>query len=418
MSSAEGVVLVIGCGARPYREYLLASAGHRHPLWLFNGTEPTWQERYITGATVLDTQDQDAVLAEARALHATTPVLGVVSWDEALIVAAAHVADELGVPGPGISAIEGCRDKWFSRRTLTAAGVAQPDFGFVHDEDQAVRVAERIGFPVVVKPRGGGASIGVSLAEDAGAVRKAFHTAEDASFDGSPAYMGGALVEEYLSGPEISVDGAVVDGEYTPMFVARKTVGMHPYFEELGHLVSSADELLADPALCSTLARAHSAIDFRYGITHTELKLTERGPVIVEINGRLGGDLIPLLAKFATGVDPGAAAVDVALGMRPHLPHEAEPRWVGVRFGYPKQDCVVESVSVPGSLRDNGILAADALVEPGARLRLPPAAFISRHAYVICAGADPEDCEAVLDKAMAQVRLTAHPLLPAVAAGG
>lgn len=168
------------------------------------------------------------------------------------------------------------------------------------------------------------------------------------------------------------MDGAVVDGEYTPMFVARKTVGMHPYFEELGHLVSSADELLADPALRSTLARAHGAIDFRYGITHTELKLTERGPVIVEVNGRLGGDLIPLLAKFATGVDPGAAAVDVALGMRPHLPHEAEPRWVGVRFGYPKQDCVVESVSVPDSLRNNGILAADRLVEPGARLRLPP----------------------------------------------
>ncbi|MFD5248942.1 ATP-grasp domain-containing protein [Amycolatopsis sp. NPDC058340] len=418
MSSAEGVVLVIGCGMRPYREYLLASAGHRHPLWLFNGSEPTWQERYITGATVLDTQDQDAVLAAARALHATTPVLGVVSWDEALIVAAAHVADELGVPGAGVSAIEGCRDKWFSRRTLTAAGVAQPDFGFVHDDDQAVRVAERIGYPVVVKPRGGGASIGVSLAEDAEAVRKAFRTAEDASFGGSPAYKGGALVEEYLSGPEISVDGAVVDGEYTPMFVAHKTVGMHPYFEELGHLVSSADELLADPALRSTLARAHGAIDFRYGITHTELKLTARGPVIVEINGRLGGDLIPLLAKFATGIDPGAAAVDVALGMRPHIPHEAEPRWVGVRFGYPKQDCVVESVSVPESLRNNGILAADVLVEPGSRLRLPPAEFISRHAYVICAGVDPGDCEAVLDKAMAQVRLTAHPLLPSVAAGG
>jgi biotin carboxylase len=418
MSSAEGVVLVIGCGMRPYREYLLASAGARHPLWLFTTTEPAWQEPYISGGTVLDLEDRDAVLAAARELDVTTPVLGVVSWDETLIVTAAHVADELGVPGAGISAIEGCRDKWLNRRVLTAAGVAQPDFDFVHSDDQAVRAAERIGYPVVVKPRGGGASIGVSLAGDAEAVRNAFRVAEDASFGGAPAYRGGALVEEYLTGPEISVDGAVVDGEYTPLFVAHKTVGMHPYFEELGHLVGSADELLAGPGLRSTLARAHSAIDFRYGITHTELKLTGRGPVIVEINGRLGGDLIPLLARFATGVDPGAAAVDVALGKRPEIPRDAEPRWVGVRFGYPKQDCVVESVSVPEPLPGNGILAADALVEPGSRMRLPPAEFISRHAYVICAGSDPDDCHVVLDKALSQVRLTAHPLLPSVTSGG
>ena len=51
-------------------------------------------------------------------------------------------------------------------------------------------------------------------------------------------------------------------------------------------------------------------------------------------------------------------------------------------------------------------------------MRLPPAEFISRHAYVICAGSDPDDCEVVLDKALSQVRLTAHPLLPSVAPGG
>lgn len=110
------------------------------------------------------------------------------------------------------------------------------------------------------------------------------------------AYQGGALIEEYLTGPEISIDGAVVDGRYTPLFVARKTVGMHPYFEELGHLVNAADGLMSDPQLLATLASAHRAIEFRHGVTHTEVKLTGRGPVIVEINGRLGGDMIPLLA--------------------------------------------------------------------------------------------------------------------------
>src|SRR5207253_980932 len=161
------------------------------------------------------------------------------------------------------------------------AGVAQPRFDLVRDETRAVAVAERIGYPVVVKPRGAGASIGVVLAADAEDVRDAFHAAEEASLAGAPEYMGGALVEEYLTGPEI-----------------------------------------------------------------------------VEINGRLGGDVIPLVARFAGGIDPGAVVVDVALGVRPEIPQAAENRCVGVRFGYPRQDCVVESVSVPECRPDNGLLAA------------------------------------------------------------
>ncbi|HET9137753.1 ATP-grasp domain-containing protein [Actinophytocola sp.] len=398
---------------RPYREYLLSSAGVRHPLWLFASAELTWQRPYVAGGTVVDLLDRDAVLAAARELAATTPVLGVLSWDEALIVNTAQVADMLGLPGAGIAGIEGCRDKFRSRQVVTAAGVAQPRFEFVRDEARAVAAAETIGYPVVVKPRGLGASIGVVLAADAPAVRKAFHAAEEASLIGAPAYQGGALIEEYLTGPEISIDGAVVDGRYRPLFVARKTVGMAPYFEELGHMVDANDELLADPRLIATIASAHQAIDFRYGITHTEVKLTERGPVIVEINGRLGGDLIPLLARFATGIDPGAAVVDVALGREPELPSRGEGRCAGVRFGYPATECVVEAVSVPECLPDNDVLAAAALVEPGARMMLPPAEFISRYAYVICAGRDPDSCAAALAASLPQVRLTARDLVPA-----
>jgi biotin carboxylase len=418
MSSAEGVVLVIGCGRRPYREYLLSSAAARHPLWLFNESELTWQREHVRGGTVVDLLDRDAVLTAARELAATTPVRGVLSWDEMLIVNTAHVARELHVAGAGVSGIEGCRDKVRSRRVLTAAGVAQPRFDFARDETQAVAAAERIGYPVIVKPRGLGASFGVVLAADGGAVRDAFRAAEAVSLLAAPAYQGGALVEEYLSGPEISIDSAVMDGHCTPLFVAHKTVGMDPYFEELGHVVNAADGLLADPRLLSTLASAHRAIEFRHGVTHTEVKVTERGPVIVEINGRLGGDLIPLLARFATGIEPGAVAVDVALGVHPEIPRAAGNRCVGVRFAYPLQDCVVESVTVPECRPDNGVLAAAALAGPGARLELPPAGFISRHAYVICAGGDPDDCAALLDKALSEVRLTAHALLPSAAPSG
>ena len=87
-----------------------------------------------------------------------------------------------------------------------------------------------------------------------------------------------------------------------------------------------------------------------------------------------------------------------------------------MRFAYPLQDCVVESVSVPESRPDDGLLAAAALVGPGAELRLPPGDSHRRHAYVICAGRDPDECAALLDKALSEVRLTARALIPAMTA--
>ena len=410
MSSADDVVLVIGCGRRRYREYLLASAASRHPLWLFDESGLSWQGEYVRGGTAVNVLDRDALVAAARELAATRRVRGVFSWDEMLIVNTAHVAAALGLPGAGIRGVEGCRDKARNRRVLAGAGVAQPQFGLAANEAQAVAAAERIGYPVVVKPRGLGASIGVVLAQDTSHVRRAFRDAVAVSKLAAPAYQGSALIEEYLTGPEFCIDGAVVDGKYLPLYLARKITGMHPYFEELGHVVNPADELLSDLRLLAMLAAAHEAIEFRNGITCTEVKLTERGPVIVEVNGRLAGDFVPMLARYASGIEPGAVAVDVAMGRRPPVPDATQGRHVGIRFAYPQEDCVVESVSVPEPCTGDGVLAAGILADPGTRLELPPAGFISRHAYVICAGRDSDECVAVMDKALSKVQLTSHPL--------
>ncbi|MFI6244744.1 ATP-grasp domain-containing protein [Streptomyces sp. NPDC051016] len=403
----EGVILLIGCGMRKYREYLLAGAAATHPVWLFTGEEPDWQTPYLTGHTVVDVTDRDAVLAAARELAGRIPVRGVLSWDETLIVTTARVADELGLPGAGVDGVEGCRDKYRSRRLLTAAGLDQPGYAWVDTAEEALAAAERIGYPVVVKPRGMGASIGVVLAADAGEVVEAFRTADEASRIGAVSYRGGALVEEYLEGPEISIDAAVVDGAYHPMFVARKQVGLFPYFEEIGHHVAADDPLRTDPALLAMLRAAHRAIGYGFGVTHTEVKLTARGPVIVEINGRLGGDLIPRLGQLATGIDPARAAVRAALGQRPDFT-DTEHRTVGIRFGYPPEDCVVRSVTLPATAE--GLLAAEAMADPGTELRLPPNGYLARHSYVIVTGADPALTTARLDTAAALVTLDHEPL--------
>src|SRR5260370_884338 len=170
------------------------------------------------------------------------------------------------------------------------------------------------------QPRGGGARRGRP-----GWRGRRSRPGRATSLPGSWRYDVGVVVEEYLTGPEISVDSAVHGGRVLPMFVARKQVGYPPYFEEVGHVVHARDPLLTDRLLLQVMRDTHAALGFTDGMTHAEYKLTAAGPKVVEVNARLGGDLIPYLGMKASGIDPGLAAGAVACGQDPHLSAEPQP---------------------------------------------------------------------------------------------
>src|SRR5262249_17813798 len=157
--------------------------------------------------------------------------------------------------------------------------------------------------PVVVKARGLAGSFGVVRADDGDAVAAAFAAADGAQFPGMPRHeSGNVLVEEFLTGPEFSVDAVVFDGEVLPTVLPHKHLSAEPYFEEMGHDVAAGDPLLSDDAVLGQLRTIHHVLGFRYGATHTEFRLTPAGPRLIEVNARLGGDFIPYLGHLATGV--------------------------------------------------------------------------------------------------------------------
>ncbi|MEV0027507.1 ATP-grasp domain-containing protein [Nocardia sp. NPDC050793] len=414
MNPTNDILLVIGSGLRLYREYLVRSVTARArsrglDLVLLNNIEPTWQHDYFDEIVVANVFDHAVLAAEAREIAARRRVVGVLCWDEPLVQPAADMADEFGVPGLTATGVRGCRDKNRTRSVLTNAGLVQPRFELTGTLEQARAAADRIGYPVVVKPQALGASMGVVLAADRVELDAAFATATGASAIGDEPFRGTAIVEEFAVGPEISIDAAVYKGEYLPMFLARKRTGLEPYFEELGHLVDAADPLLEDETLIGTLAAAHRELGVENGITHTEVRLTARGPLIIEVNGRLGGDLIPFLGKIATGIDPGEVLVDVATGHRPAT-RPTRKAAAGIRFGYPERDTLVRSVTVPEHAP--GLVTAAAMVEPGAELRLPPGGYIARHSFVVCEAADAPRCSELLKAASASVELVGDPLEP------
>jgi biotin carboxylase len=397
------LLMVVTTGGRVFREYLLESIGAAYRVHLLLGAEPTWEARHIHSHTVLpdllETVDAAAMVAAARALP--EPLAGVLAWDEARVLQTAKIATELGLPGITPEAAMRCRDKHLTRLALDEAGVPQARSLLVGSPEEALRAALQIGYPVVLKPRAMAASLGVVRVDTPAELRARFAFARDTTLPGAWRYEQ-VLVEEYLTGPEISVDTAVHRGETLPMFVARKELGYPPYFEEVGHVVDASDPLLTDPQLRTIVQDTHDALGITDAMTHTELKLTPSGPRIIEVNGRLGGDLIPYLGLRATGVDPGLAAAAVACGRRPELVTDRK-LVAAVRFFYPDlDDTVIRAVEWDESALPEAIAGVVPVAEPGQSVSPPPkGTLLGRVGYATAVAPTEQECRSALDAAQA-----------------
>jgi biotin carboxylase len=406
MEGARPRVLLVGSGHPIFRQYTLRQATESADLWLLDPEPPTWQKPYLVGFTVADTFHPQEAVSAAVALAAQQHFDGVFCYHEGMIVAAAMIAEALKLPGPKPGAVTACRDKAQTRALLAEAGIAQPRYAVVGAHSTIAEVAREIPPPWVVKPRSLGASHGVIKIDDIARLEGGLAVARQARQSGM-ATEEEVLVEEYVEGSEVSVDGFFDGKTYTPLFLARKRLGEAPYFEETGHSVDAADELLRDPDLANFLASAHAALDMTGAITHTEVRFAASGPVLIEVNGRLGGDLIPLLAERALGVNAAWYALELAYG---HYPPPPAPRTgcSSISLLTPSENCIVESVDFDAEgVREAGLegIHFDATAQPGEELRIPPEGYAHRYAVLIADGTDPADCAQKLEAAAKFVRL-------------
>lgn len=398
----DPLLILVTSGDQIYREYLLRSISQQFRIHLF-GPEPTWEREYLAGWSEVDSTADGSRLAEiATALSGRETVAGVLCWYEGRIHLAAHIAEALGLRNGDPDVIWRLRDKGQTRAALTKAGIPQPKSVPVRTVDEALAAASQVGYPAIVKPRGCGASFGVVRVDDSRQLEQMFPFARDVSWPEQLRFSSDepVLVEECVTGQEISIDAVVQDGKVTPLFIARKVIGYAPYAEETGHYVDGGDPLFADRGLLTKLQEVHSAVGFLDGWTHTEFILSPAGPQLIEVNGRLGGDMIPYLGQLATGIDPGLAAAQVACGIPAQIT-ATRRRAAAIRFFYVEhEDSTIESVRFDTRRLPETIERAVPLATPGMTVSPPPKGIVyGRIAFAIATGDSPEQCRAGLDAA-------------------
>jgi biotin carboxylase len=256
-------------------------------------------------------------------LLAGRPPDAVVAFAEPHVIAAAMVADQFALPGPGLRAAVVSRDKSLQRVTLGAAGLAQPDWHLVTDVGEACDWAGRHG-PVVCKPARGSGSRGVVLVDRPGDLGAVLDTAMA---------RGPVLLESLCGDPEYSVEALLHRREVVFMNVTEKTTTAPPHFVELGHLAGIELDERGRDLVHGMVGRIVGALGMSDGILHLEFRLG-REATIMEFAVRTPGDFIMDIINLTYGIDMYALVVEVALGRRPSVPSVWPPKRRYARSGF------------------------------------------------------------------------------------
>ena len=261
---------------------------------------------FATAFDVGDIRDPEFILACARRYNVNAIVA--VATDVA-VPSVARACASLGFSSIPVEAADISVNKLLQRKRMHAAGLVVPAFLPFQSEDEALANAAAIGFPVVIKPSDGAGSRGVRLVQDASEVIQAAKEALAVS------QAKVCLVEEYIEGVEVSVEGFVINGKFHDICISEKTRTSPPYLLDMAVHFPDTLSQSEHSAIIAVARNAVSACGLDNCPVHMELLRSDRGPVVVELAARGAGfQVFTNILPYVTVIDTVNVQLRMALG--------------------------------------------------------------------------------------------------------
>ncbi len=321
-----------------YRAGDFLAAAHRLGVEVAVGSDRRQVlEKYSEGRTAtFHLSDLDRGVREIAGYADRYPLGAVLGTDEETTVLAAMASRALGLRHNAPEAVVATVDKHCFRSTLAAARILGPGFTLLAHDEGAAEVARRVRYPCVLKPLALSASRGVIRANDAGefvAARQRISRLLVALSTEVPLRVREhILVEDYVPGREVALEGLLEDGRLSVLALFDKPDALEgPYFEETIYLTPSRLAPRLQDRIAVTVAEAVRALGLTEGPIHAELRIGDgdKPPVVIEIGARSIGGLCARTLRFGADIRLEELIVRHALGMPQALPAR-ESRAAGV----------------------------------------------------------------------------------------
>ena len=343
---------------------------------------------------VMSTRDIQGSVRIAKRQNEITPISGVltVGTDASMTVAA--VANALNLPGIKFDDAEAATNKLKMRMRFKEHNLPSPAFLPVWSLSDAKKGCKILGFPCVMKPSDNMGARGVMRIDNANQVSEAFKFAKSVSPSGE------LIIEQYMEGPELSIDAIVFNDEITITGVADRIIDFPPYFVETGHSMPSrlSPELLEDA--CDVMRRGIKALGITTGAAKGDIKVTKNGAMIGEIAARLsGGFMSAYTYPLSSGVDLMKAMIEVSLGQEPG---NLEPLFsrVALERAIICQPGTVKKISgLEEALKVRGIEEIFLNIKEGDKVA-KPTSNVEKHGNIISSGETYEEAETAIKQCM------------------
>lgn len=341
------------------------------------------------------TMDENAVLAAAEeykpdgimTLATDMPMRGV-----------AKASDKLHLHSISYETAVKATDKYDMIKAFKEYDVPSPWFFVVDSLAELKTLESEVSFPCIIKPTDNAGSHGVAKVFSFQELLDNYEYAHSCSRHGK------VIVEEYLDGPEVSVEVMVVNGIVHVLQITDKITTGAPHFVEMGHTQPSRLPFPTQDAIRQVAESACKAVGINKGPAHVEMKVTSRGPVMIELGARMGGDNITThLVPLSTGIDMVGSTIKVALGedpdIKPTLHCGSAIRYFEVPFGVIKTiDNMDEARRVPGVKQ---ITFTKQVGEESSPIQCSN----DRIGFVIAQGATAEDAVKACEEAMKVIQI-------------
>jgi biotin carboxylase len=255
----------------------------------------------------LDLADPEKAARTVAEFARRHPVDAVVPVDDRTTVAGAAIAERLGLRSSPLAAVAAARNKHRMREAFARAGVRSPRFTLLHLSDDPEAAAARAAYPAVLKPTILAGSRGVIRADGPAAFVAAFRRIAGILEEPDVAALGeGAdevLVEDFIAGREVALEGLLVAGELHVLALFDKPDPLDgPYFEETIYVTPSRLPAQTQAAVAAETRWAARALGLTEGPVHAELRVNADGPWVVEVAARTIGGLCSRTLRFGAGL--------------------------------------------------------------------------------------------------------------------
>ncbi len=283
-----------------------------------------------TALLTLSLHDPQQAACEVMRFAAKYPIAAVVAVDDQVTVAAAAIGHALSLRQNSVESVLAAGNKHRMRHLFQQAGVPSPSFQLCRLDDNAEIVAGQLRYPCVVKPLSLSGSRGVIRvdnerefvravgrlarilqkesgmrnAECGGALEDTDSSCRSArQGDQSSSAMSHFLVEDFIGGPEVALEGLLSRGQLRVLALFDKPDPLDgPFFEETIYVTPSHLPTFVQEQITRCTSDAVRALGLSEGPIHAELRLGTDGPSVIEVNARSIGGQCSRMLKFGTGI--------------------------------------------------------------------------------------------------------------------